>query len=350
LWKLDGNSLKNKAGNWKSTEEWNFRQIRDVYETLVINGIKGAPEKIGTDVYIEKTSEDNKVLGLNGDNVITEVKDESKGGQQWFKGWNRGNGYFTLKSSESQKVLTAISGSGLTIKDENPGLIFSIILVVNHSLFTLPYMLVILLSKIYYWSKGDGKKELKREKTGNYAEVTDLSEIDEESNSEEPWTYLLVVDGKLNPQNVRQPAQPGLRSMDFMFYQIIILHNFILIILSFALEGAGMANQILCFVTFALVLPSIVLIYYYSTNLMWTYFPVIMPTSVKIRYYPRLIKYKSNSDLNSFNGTVIERLHLTRNGLMTQEELNAIANAYFAQILKGGRQPLVLSEEMPSQS
>ena len=55
-------------------------------------------------------------MGLNGDNVITEVRDESKGGQQWFKGWNRGDGYFTLKSSESKKVLTAISPSGFTIK------------------------------------------------------------------------------------------------------------------------------------------------------------------------------------------------------------------------------------------
>ena len=133
-----------------------------------------------------------------------------------------------------------------------------------------------------------------------------------------------------------------------MIYQIIILHNFILIILSFALEGAVMANQIICFFTFALELPSIVLIYYHSTNLMWTYFPYI--PSVQIRYYPRLIKYKSNSDLNSFNGTIIQRIHLTRNGLMTQEELNGIANAYFARILKEGRQPLVLSEEMPSQS
>ena len=135
-----------------------------------------------------------------------------------------------------------------------------------------------------------------------------------------------------------------------MLYQVIILHNFILIILSFAIEGTGMANQILCFVTFGLELPSIVLIYYYSTNLMWTYFPVTIPTRIKIRYYPRLIKYKSNSDLNSFNGTIIERLHMTRNGLMTQEELNVVANAYFAQILKEGRQPLVLSEEMPSQN
>ena len=138
-----------------------------------------------------------------------------------------------------------------------------------------------------------------------------------------------------------------------MSYQIIILHNFILFILSFAIEGSGMANQILCSFTFALELLSIVLIYYYSTNLTWTYFPLsyfVTGTSVKIRYYPRLIKYKSNSDFNSFNGTIIQRIHLTRNGLMTQEELNGIANAYFARILKEGRQPLVLSEEMPSQS
>ena len=157
--------------------------------------------------------------------------------------------------------------------------------------------------------------------TGNYVEVTNLSETDEEANSEEPWTYILVVDGKVNPENPRQPAQPGMKSADFMFYQIIILHNFVLIILSFALEGAGLANQILSFVTFALELPSIALIYYYSTNLIWTYFPIFIPTSIKVRYYPKIIKYKSNSDLNSFNGTVIERLHMTRNGLMSQVKL-----------------------------
>ena len=55
-------------------------------------------------------------MGLNGDNVIPQVKDESKGGQKWFKGWDRGDGYFTLESSKSDMVLTAISGKSLTIK------------------------------------------------------------------------------------------------------------------------------------------------------------------------------------------------------------------------------------------
>ena len=75
MWKLDGNSLKNKAGNWKSTEEWNFRHIRDVYEKLVDNGITISRDKIGTDVYIEKTSEDNKAqyiyLGVSPNFEIT---------------------------------------------------------------------------------------------------------------------------------------------------------------------------------------------------------------------------------------------------------------------------------------
>ena len=51
---------------------------------------------------------------------------------------------------------------------EIPGVFFSFILVFTHSLVTLPYMLVILLAKLFYWHKGDGKKELKREKTGMY--------------------------------------------------------------------------------------------------------------------------------------------------------------------------------------
>ena len=65
----------------------------------------------------------NKVLGLGWgwDNVTTEVRDESKRSQQWFKGnhrgyWTGGDGYFILKNCQSEKVLTAISPSGFTIK------------------------------------------------------------------------------------------------------------------------------------------------------------------------------------------------------------------------------------------
>ena len=90
--------LLNKAGIWKSTNEWNF-----------VTDDNGR-------VYIEIASDDNNVLGIKGDEVIPEVKDPVKTGQLWIKGEEKAGGYFTLKNSEFLKVLTAISASGLKIK------------------------------------------------------------------------------------------------------------------------------------------------------------------------------------------------------------------------------------------
>ena len=90
--------LLNKAGIWKSTNEWNF-----------VTNDNGR-------VYIEIASDDNNVLGIKGDEVIPEVKDPVKTGQLWIKGEEKAGGYFTLKNSESSKVLTATSASGLKIK------------------------------------------------------------------------------------------------------------------------------------------------------------------------------------------------------------------------------------------
>ena len=98
LWKLDGTTLLNKAGIWKSTSEWNF-----------------VPNDDGR-VYIEIASDDNNVLGIKGDEVIPEVKDPVKTGQLWIKGEERAGCYFTLKNNESSKVLTAIPGNSLKVK------------------------------------------------------------------------------------------------------------------------------------------------------------------------------------------------------------------------------------------
>ena len=102
LWKLDDTTLINKAGIWRSPNKWNFIHNGD-----------------GT-IYIENTSDGNKVLGLNGsllngDEVVPEVKVSNKAGQLWIKGEEMAGGYTTLKNYESSKVLTA-TASGLKAK------------------------------------------------------------------------------------------------------------------------------------------------------------------------------------------------------------------------------------------
>ena len=54
-------------------------------------------------IYIQKNFE--HVLGIDGDEVIPEVKDENKNGQLWIKGKETNEGYFTLKNFESSKFL-----------------------------------------------------------------------------------------------------------------------------------------------------------------------------------------------------------------------------------------------------
>ena len=82
---------------WQSTDEWD----------LITEG---------TLVYIEKTSESNKVLGTDGNMVISEVKNENDKGQLWNKGNENAEGYFTLENLESSQFLTAISATSLGIK------------------------------------------------------------------------------------------------------------------------------------------------------------------------------------------------------------------------------------------
>ena len=54
-------------------------------------------------IYIQKNFE--HVLGIDGDKVVAEVKDENKNGQLWIKGKETDEGYFTLKNFESSKFL-----------------------------------------------------------------------------------------------------------------------------------------------------------------------------------------------------------------------------------------------------
>ena len=70
-------------------------------------------------IYIENTSKD-KVLEANIDGKVIQEDKEDKAEQLWKKGKKDNEGYFTLENSgESPKVLTAISISGLEIKEGN---------------------------------------------------------------------------------------------------------------------------------------------------------------------------------------------------------------------------------------
>lgn len=101
LWKLVGPRLRNKANIWDTTDDnWMF-----------------IPK--GPMIYIENTSQHKKVLGVNGDQVILEVRDGSNDGQLWIKGEEYNEDYFTLKNNKTSKFLTAANKTSLKIKGKN---------------------------------------------------------------------------------------------------------------------------------------------------------------------------------------------------------------------------------------
>ena len=97
LWKLDGNKLQNKDGEWTSYDIWNFKSKSDM-------------------IYIENVSK-SKVLGTANDKEgILEDFEEDKAEQLWKKGGPNNEGYFTLESSKLPKFMTGVSSIGLEIK------------------------------------------------------------------------------------------------------------------------------------------------------------------------------------------------------------------------------------------
>ena len=101
-WKLDGTTLKEKGGLWKSEDSWTFKD-------------KDSTEDDGL-IYIENTSQ-TKVLEATSDGkVILEELVEGKAHQLWKKGTPDGDGYFILINSRMPKLITAISNSSLVIK------------------------------------------------------------------------------------------------------------------------------------------------------------------------------------------------------------------------------------------
>ena len=88
LWKLDGSTLINKADIWHSSDEWNFLVKGDF-------------------IIIENTS-NKKVLGIkNNDEVSMKDFANNAAEQLWEKEETEKEGFFVLKSSKSNKVLSA---------------------------------------------------------------------------------------------------------------------------------------------------------------------------------------------------------------------------------------------------
>ena len=95
---MDQMQLKNKQGNWKSFNDWKFKDEEELHS-----------------IYIENSSK-SKVLGTTKDGkVILEIKDEEKDEQHWKKGVPDNEGYYTLENLNG-KVMTAMDKTYLEIK------------------------------------------------------------------------------------------------------------------------------------------------------------------------------------------------------------------------------------------
>ena len=104
LWTLRDSKLMNKARLWSSDDDYVFEE-------------RGSEER-GSLISIRNITK-NKVLApsIIG-NVIFEDFCERKPHQLWIKE-NVDGKFFTLKSNESFKYLTAISGNRLDVKGKN---------------------------------------------------------------------------------------------------------------------------------------------------------------------------------------------------------------------------------------
>ena len=125
LWKLDKQKLRNKAGFWISTDDWNLLKPGTVETIEELDQIKKIEEHNQKQVniknksnqtYLEKSDDDNVGLGTS---VVEKTIETSRGyhPQKWIieKKANE-NHFFKLKHPESEKYLTATSIGGLTIE------------------------------------------------------------------------------------------------------------------------------------------------------------------------------------------------------------------------------------------
>ena len=164
--------------------------------------------------------------------------------------------------------------------------------------------------------------------SNDYEEVTDSKQIDEESRMESSsWTYFTILDTDIQSQD--NPV--GARAAPFAQYQMLIVPNLVVFILTFAgtLGSASSLDQIFISIMLALCLVSIILVYLFSTDMAWMYIPWLF-IRIEKRYYPRLIRVKDMSVMEKFDGTILKQ----HNNFTTYDqsaglETNNVAMYYF---------------------
>lgn len=166
--------------------------------------------------------------------------------------------------------------------------------------------------------------------SNDYEEVTDSKQIDEESrmeSSSSSWTYFTILDTDIQSQD--NPV--GARAAPFAQYQMLIVPNLVVFILTFAgtLGSASSLDQIFISIMLALCLVSIILVYLFSTDMAWMYIPWLF-IRIEKRYYPRLIRVKDMSVMEKFDGTILKQ----HNNFTTYDqsaglETNNVAISYF---------------------
>ena len=101
MWKLDSNSLMNKAKVWTSKDDWDL--IENETSVCIQN----------------KTTEKVLTITDSGEEVTEDTMVPFKSSQMWAKGEPNKDGYFTLTSIDSRQLLTANSALCLTIEGKN---------------------------------------------------------------------------------------------------------------------------------------------------------------------------------------------------------------------------------------
>ena len=95
---MSGSKLINKEGLWTSNDEWEVIERED------------------TNIYIANRSNHGRVLSTKQNAVMEKVLVEDDLGQVWKKGVPNNEGYFTLTSVKSPKVLTASPAKKLEVR------------------------------------------------------------------------------------------------------------------------------------------------------------------------------------------------------------------------------------------
>ena len=98
----------NKSSFWSSTEAWNLSSE-------------------GQLVYVKNSKGDVLTIKENDATINEETLLQKNAKQVWEKGFIEDCGYFTLKTPQSQKLLTAVSAHGFEVKGKG-GLILECIL------------------------------------------------------------------------------------------------------------------------------------------------------------------------------------------------------------------------------